>query len=184
MKARLLQKLLGTDRPCTNHKEYIAVGSALCHDLFSVNKVTLKVKYALDTWGKGRESLMGKSNDELLGIYDKLHEMIASGEIRDIIDGDDVIENQLTVYTVTDGQLVKTFTDAYGWPNVTVSGVMMYNNDHFKTEIEAIEDGISEYESGAKMMDERIAEIEADLEKAKARKSMYEGYVVHLKSLK
>ncbi len=34
------------------------------------------------------------------------------------------------------------------------------------------------------MMGERIAEIEADLEKAKARKSMYEGYLAHLKSLK
>ncbi len=184
MKARLLQKLLGTDRYCSNHKEYIAVGSALCHNLLSVNKSTLKVTYALDTFKQGRKCLENKGDEELLGIYDKLEELVASGEIHDIINGDDVIENPLTVYTVKDGQLIKTYTDAYGWPNVTVSGTLMYNNDHFKTEIEAIEDGIEEYEAGAKMMGERIAEIEADLEKAKARKSMYEGYLAHLKSLK
>ena len=56
MKARLLKKLLNdTSYSVSNNKEYIAVGSPLCHDLMSVNKETGKVKYALDTFGKGRE---------------------------------------------------------------------------------------------------------------------------------
>ena len=51
MKARLLKKLLNdTGYAVSNHDEYIAVGSPLCHDLISVNKQTLNLKYALDTW--------------------------------------------------------------------------------------------------------------------------------------
>ena len=56
MKARLLTKLLNnTGYRVNNNKDYIAVGSPLCHDLISVNKQTLKVKYALDTFREGRK---------------------------------------------------------------------------------------------------------------------------------
>jgi hypothetical protein len=54
MKARLLKKILNnTGYIINNKRDYIAVGSPLCHDLISVDKKTLKLKYALDTWGEG-----------------------------------------------------------------------------------------------------------------------------------
>ena len=85
MKARVLKKLLNdTEYLVADHGEYIAVGSPLCHKLISVDKATLKVTYALDTYGGGRKSL---DNKELKAIWDKLHELIESGEIKDIIEG-------------------------------------------------------------------------------------------------
>jgi hypothetical protein len=184
MKARLLKKLLNdTGYSVSNHKNYIAVGSPLCHDLISVNKETLNVKYALDTFRKGRECLEDKTNGTLLFIWDKLHELIENGQIHDIINGKDEIENPLPVFSIEEGQLIESVTDFYGWPNTDENGICMYENTHFKTKEEAIQKGISEYGYAEKNTLERIKEIENDLLKAQERLELYRGYLLHLQSL-
>lgn len=188
MKARLLKKLLNdTGYSVSNNDEYIAVGSPMCHALISVNKETLKVKYALDTFREGRKCLEGKSNskgeNELLFIWDKLHELIESGQIQDIINGKDEIENPLPVFTVDDGKLVESVTDKYGWPNTDDNGICMYENTHFPTAKQAIEYGISEYKAGEENTLRRIKELEEDLSKVKERLEKYRGYLSHLQSL-
>lgn len=188
MKARLLKKLLNdTGYSVSNNDEYIAVGSPMCHDLISVNKETLKVKYALDTFREGRKYLEGRSNskgeNELLFIWDKLHELIESGQIQDIINGKDEIENPLPVFTVDDGKLVESVTDKYGWPNTDDNGICMYENTHFPTAKQAIEYGILEYKAGEENTLRRIKELEDDLSKVKERLEKYRGYVSHLQSL-
>lgn len=188
MKARLLKKLLNdTGYAVSNNRDYIAVGSPLCHDLISVNKETLKVKYALDTFREGRKCLEGKSNskgeNELLFIWDKLHELIENGQIHDIINGKDVIENPLPVFTVKDGKVIESVTDKYGWPNTDDDGVCMYENTHFPTAKQAIEYGISEYNAEKENVIRRIEEIESDLSKAKERLSTYESYIAYLEDL-
>ena len=188
MKARLLKKLLNdTGYLVSNNDEYIAVGSPMCHDLISVNKETLKVKYALDPFREGRKSLEGKSNskgeNELLFIWDKLHELIENGQIQDIINGKDEIENPLPVFTVDDGKLVESVTDKYGCPNTDNNGICMYENTHFPTAKQAIEYGISEYKAGEENTLRRIKELEDDLSKVKERLEKYRGYVSHLQSL-
>ena len=188
MKARLLKKLLNdTGYAVSNNRDYIAVGSPLCHDLISLNKKTLTVKYALDTFREGRKCLEGKSNskgeNELLFIWDKLHELIESGQIQDIINGKDEIENPLPVFTVDDGKLVESVTDKYGWPNTDDNGICMYENTHFPTAKEAIEYGISEYKAGEENTLRRIKELEDDLSKVKERLEKYRSYVSHLQSL-
>lgn len=182
MKARLLKKILNdTGYSVSNNKEYIAVGSPMCHDLISVNKKTLNLKYALDTWREGRKSLEEKS--ELLFIWDKLTELIASGEIKDIIDGKDKIENPLPVFTVEDGELVESITDKYGWPNTDDNGVCMYENTHFPTKEQAIEYGISEYKAGLEFAIDNAKEKEKELFKANERVEKYQSYIVHLENL-
>lgn len=185
MKARLLRKLLNDPGyTISNNEDYIAVGSGLCHDLISVDKKTLKIKYALDTWREGREALLKKNSILLLSIWDKLQELIDSGEIKDIIEGKDDIDPKLPVYTVKKGKLVKSYTDEYGWPNITEDGELMYDNTYFKTRIEAIEYGIREYESGAEMSKRRIEQIEEDLKKWKGILNEEIEHVKHLKLLK
>lgn len=188
MKARLLKKLLNdTGYSISNNDEYIAVGSPMCHDLISVNKETLKIKYALDTFREGRKCLEGKSNssgeNELLFIWDKLHELIENGQIQDIINGKDEIENPLPVFTVDGGKLVESVTDKYGWPNTDNNGIRMYENTHFPTAKQAIKYGISEYKAGEENTIRRIKELEDDLSKAKERLEKCRGYVSHLQSL-
>ena len=188
MKARKLKQILNdTGYAISNHEDYIAVGSPLCHDLISVNKKTLNVKYALDTFHEGRKCLENKTNSkgecELLFIWDKLHELIESGEINDIITGKDIIDNPLPVFTVENGLLVESLTDKYGWPNTDDNGVCMYENTHFKTKKEAIQYGIEEYTAGAKNVKERIKDIESDLLKAKQRLETYNKWVEYLQGL-
>jgi len=182
MKARLLTKILNnTGYTVNNNTDYIAVGSPLCHNLISVDKKTLKLKYALDIWNKGRESI---DDDELLFIWDKLQELIDSGQIKYLIEGVDVIENPLPVYTVEDGKLIETFTDRYGWPNVTINGDIMYENTYFKTKLEAIEYGIKEYEAGMKMVQNTIDERRKELKEMEERRSIYSLFVYDLSELK
>ncbi len=185
MKARLLKKILNdTGYTVNNNKEYIAVGSPLCHDLISINKKTLKLKYALDTWREGRAALAkdGKPT-ELLFIWDKLQELIDNGQIRDIIEGDDIIENPLPVFTVEDGSLIETTTDKYGYPNTTVSGDIMYENTHFPTKLQAIMYGIEEHKAGVSIWKRRIAELEKELAEKMADLQEEEGYVKTLEAL-
>lgn len=185
MKARLLKKLLNdTGYSVSNHKNYIAVGSPLCHDLMTVDKKTLKVKYALDILHEGRKCLENKDYPELLFIWDKLHELIATGEIQDIINGNDVIENPLPVWTFEDGKLIESHTDKYGWPNTTYEGYTMYENTYFDTKEKAIEKGLSEYTYGLKHRIEQMSELVIKLQEQQQRLETIHGYVEHFKALK
>lgn len=181
MKARLLRRILNdTKYIINNNDDYIAVGSALCHDLITVNKKTLKLKYALDTWHEGRSSI---KHDELIFIWDKLQNLINSGEINNIIEGQDKILNPLPIFTVRNGRVVKSFTDKYGWPNVTIDGDLMYENTWFKTELEAINYGIKEYKAGMNMVQRTIDEKRKELKEFEERRSIYSLYVFNLEEL-
>jgi len=141
MKARELQKYLNTSRTVHETKDNICVASAICHKLITIDKKTLKLKYALDAFNEGRESL---KDDELLSIWDKLQGLIDSGKIKYYIDGVDKIDKKLPVYWCDNGILKEDFTEKYGWPNVTQSGELMYDNTHFKTSREAIKSGLKD----------------------------------------
>ena len=182
MQARKLKALLNnTGYTVAFYGKYIGIGSPLCHDLIRLDVENGNLKYALDTWRKGRESVL--HHEELTFIWDKLKELVDSGEINEIINKNDVIENPLPVYTVRDGILLCTTTDAYGWPNVTAEGFLMHDNDYFKTIPEALEFGIKEYEYTVQSVEERIAEVEKDLDRLKLRKQHYSNIVAGLKLL-
>lgn len=173
MKARLLKKLLNnTNYTISNQEDYIAVGTGLCHKLFNVNKKDMTIRYALDTFGQGRKCFEKKSPDEtdlkLLFIWDKLHELVDAGKMREIINGKDEIDNPLPVFTVDDGKLIESKTDFYGYPNIDDDGNIMYENTHFPTKEQAIEYGISEWKSYEENLLNRIKGIESDLSKAKS----------------
>ena len=180
MKARLLKQLLNdTEYQVADHGEYVAVGSALCHNLISVNKATLEMAYALDTFGKGRDAL---GNVELVAIWDKLHELIASGDIQDIIEGQDDIANPLPVYTADDGQIIESTTDAYGWPNVTADGKMMYDNTYFKTKKEAVEYGIIDLAAGISLIDGDISRLKKNLDEKRKQRNLYNRQLIDVRN--
>lgn len=181
MKARMLRKILNNTGYHVNNKpDYIAVGSPLCHDLISVDKETLKVKYALDTFHKGREAL---GNDELIFIWDKLHELIDTGQIHEIITGIDEIVNPLPVFTSENGKLIETFTDHYGWPNTTIEGFIMYDNAYFPTRRQAIDYGITEYGLAVESINIQICEKQKELGKVKERLEEYKRYIEYFRTL-
>ena len=156
MKARYLKHLLGdTGYIIHDCDEYIAVGSPLCHDLITVDKGTLLVKYALDTFKQGREAIRSK---ELEAIWDKLHELIKSGEIKEIIQENDVIDNPIPVYESRDGEVFSHVTDKIEWPNTTHTGRLIYNNTFFATRKEAVEYSMRECGYAIKMFSDNLVE--------------------------
>ena len=188
MKARLLKQILNnTGYNVHNKPDMICIGSPLCSDLISVDKKTLNIKYALDTFREGRKCLEVKSNskgeNELLFIWDKLHELIENGQLNDIINGDDILENPLPIFRVKGGKLIETFTDAYGYPNVTISGELMYENEYFKTKEEALKEGIEEYEYWLKHMNNQIIEREKEISEKRQDIIELNNNILHLKSL-
>lgn len=178
MKARLLRKLLNnTGYTIADHGKYIGIGSPMCHNLLSVDKETLKIKYAIDTFKKGKKSL---TCEALVVIWDKLDELIESGELQEIITGQDQLDNPLPVYTVTDGKLIETLTDEYGWPNVTIDGQQMYDNNYFKTKVEAIQYGIDDTNAGLKFLEENLARHRDDIQKLLNRQEKEDADLTHL----
>jgi hypothetical protein len=149
MKARLLSELLNNPGYIIHDKgKFICVGSPMCDDLISMDKETLKIKHALDTFHEGRKSI---KSEVLQRIWDKLHELAETGEIQDIINGIDKIENPLPVFIADNGVVRESVTDKYGWPNTTIDGELMYNNSHFPTRKQAIQHGIEDMKAAREM---------------------------------
>lgn len=182
MKSRKLKKILNdTGYIVNNQEDYIAVGSPLCHNLISVDKKTLKIKYALDTWNTGRQSV--GHHEELGFIWDTLQELINNGEIHDIINGNDEIDNPLPVYTIEGGKLIETWTDEYGWPNTTIDGTIMYENTHFKTRKQAIENGIRDYKNRYEYKREYFEELKEKIKKTEEDYSFIQQTINYLNTL-
>lgn len=171
MKIRHLLTLLNnTGYTVSNHDTYLAIGGPYCHDLLAVDVKTLKIKIALDTFREGRKYLQ-RSNGEMLFIYDTLVKLIESNQIQDILIGDDEIENPIDVYTVKNGELIKTQTDKVGWPNLTKEGWLMYDNTFFTNIDDAIDYGIREYTAWKQLHIEQLDELK---EKIKEREEKIE----------
>ena len=169
MKAQYLKELLKCNYTVADHGKYIGVGSSLCHDLIKLDKKTMKVSYALDTWRQGKECLKDKDSTLLLDIWNKLEELVESGEIKTILEEDDTIENPLPVYYEQDGEVIKTYCTEYGWPNTTIEGRLMYANDHFKNPVDAAKNGLRDAGLGVKNYKELIVERMKDVDKFKIR---------------
>jgi hypothetical protein len=180
MKARILKALLNNTDYIVHHVDgHVCVGSPMCHDLISLDKETLKLKYALDTFKTGRKSLSSKG---LEFIWDRLEELIKTGQINDIIQGDDTVENPLQVFCFQNGKISESLTDAYGWPNTTLDGQLMYENSWFKTRIEALTHAAEELKSEIKWCQKSIEEMRAELTKREQRLASFEEQSTQINS--
>ena len=133
MKAQKLKKLLGTGYIVAFYKgykanNYIGIGSPYIGDIIHLDCVTLKVSYSRD---RKEEDL---AFPELIEASQKLKKIIASGDIQDIISGDDDPEvNNIPVFYEENGDIKQTFCAELGWPHTTITGELMYENSHYPT---------------------------------------------------
>jgi len=131
------------------------------------------VKYALDTFNKGRPYLVSKGNDEILFIYDKLTELSETGEIEKFFDGDDVIDNPMTIYTYDykTNQIIEKFTERgkCEWPNTTTSGEIIYENTHYEKREDCVESELRQQNYKIENCENRIEDYQEKLENAKAQ---------------
>ena len=115
-------------------------------------------------------------------IWDKLTELVSSGELKTIIENNDSAEGMFPVYSCPNGVIKKQFADIFGYPNITHNGEMMYENTFFKTEQEAIKYGIEDMGYAIKNYSNRIYDMEKETEQRKAELSKCIGLLENLKS--
>lgn len=185
MKARLLKHLLNdTKYTVADFDDCIGLGSSLCHDLIKLNKETLTISYALDAFREGRKCLMGRDDGHLLFIWDKLQELANSGEIKEIISGNDEIENPIPVfYGNHDHEIIESYTDKMGWPNTTYDGKQMYDNTHFPSRVVAIQQELVDAQIGSRNISETIEELKEKLDRLVSRKQVHDSAVARFEKV-
>lgn len=161
MKARKLKEILNTGYIIHQTNDKICIASPYISDLISVDKKTFKIKYALDTFNEGKSSV---NNGELLDIWNKLEDLIQNGEFQDIINGNDELKNPIEIYYEEDGIIKTTYTDEYGYPNVTYDGYIIYNNIYFTDKLfcknKAIKDYLESIETYNSYIQQQVKEVD------------------------
>ena len=170
MKAQYLKQLLNkTGYNVHAQGRRVCIGSLMCSDLISVNIDTMEIRYALDTFNKGWRSefsLESKSSSdrELYLICVKLEELIKTGELLEIFNSKDELENPIKVYTCENGELIEHNATGYGWPNTTENGELIYDNTHFNTAKAALLNAIEKCKSNINFLTRREKELHKELE--------------------
>lgn len=149
MKARELQKYLGTARTFHAKDGLICVASAYINNLVALNVETGHLSYALG----------GRPKDvELESICQGLESL--TKEQRDYYwSGADEINEPITLYYADDNGDVKTaITDSLRFPNVTDDGVLIYSNTHFESEKELLDYEIDNAKLAIKWLNQSVSE--------------------------
>ena len=141
MQARKLKEILNTTYTIQETEDKICISSYYVTDLISINKKTLALNYALDTFHEGINAL---KSEELEKIWDKLTEMIKDNTIRDIINNNDSIDGMKKFYYFDHNsrEIIESYTDKYSWPNVDYTGKLIYDNNCFTNKQDAVKYGI------------------------------------------
>ena len=170
MKAQYLKKLLDTGYDVADFGDYIGIGNGYVHKLIKLDKKTMNISYALDTFHKGKECLKDKDDTALLNIWNKLEELIKSGEIKEILEGNDTFDKPIPVYYEEDGEIIETYCYELGWPNTTITGKLMYENTHFKDPLTAAREALTGSKITIVFMKESIEEKKKELLKKELNK--------------
>jgi hypothetical protein len=184
LRIQKLKELLGTGYIVAFYKgykknDYIGIGTGYVHDIIHLDCVTLKVSYSMD---RKEEDL---SFQELKDASKNLKKLIASGEIQDIISGDDDPEiNNIPVFYEENGDIKQTFCAELGYPHTTITGELMYENSYYPTGREAAESSYSSEESHIREL-ARIDDMIKDFhEKIEAQKKWKQEAIDHRRKLK
>lgn len=173
MKARKLAALLNTRYIVHDGGKTINIGSPLCSELVTMEKDSKRLRCALG-W-RDKYAKPEPDKDGPFAIWEGMERLIASGEIEDILGGDDEIENPVPVFWSKRGEIFESTTDQIGWPRTTREGRLMHDNDAFATREEAVRDAVHWAWHNLKNAREREQTLLRDLEEVRARIAETEG---------
>lgn len=149
MKARELQKHLGTIRAIHAKENLICVASSYIHNLVALNVENGNLAYALG--GRPKDAELEKICQGLESLTKEQREYYWYGL--------DDIKNPITLYYADDEGNVKTaITDSLDFPNVTDDGVLIYSNTHFESEKELLDYEINNAKLAIKWLNQSVSE--------------------------
>lgn len=108
----------------------ICIGSPYIHDI-----IAIRIKDARLV--KPYPESDYRINDELARYNEALKEDEKNGVLLKLIETPDTFAENLPVFTIEKGAVVREVCEEYGWPNTTHTGAIMYENTYFKTRKEA-----------------------------------------------
>lgn len=136
----------------------IHVGVSYVPSMFSVDMKTGAVQQ--------RSSLL--SDSALRPLYERLKNEQA--HLVSVLTRPDSFGDTYPVYTYTkNGEVVERRCEAYGWPNVTTDGELMYENMFFRTRNAALNECISSLSCSLNFLDVAIEEQEKRLQELRER---------------
>jgi chromosome segregation ATPase len=169
MKIKTLKNILNTGYILQHRTDTgnLCLGSSFVSDLIEVDRKTLKIRVSC---------IFNERHTELVRLRDKLQELIDSGEIQDIFENNDVIENPITIYRSIylgeDYVVQKTVCETFGYPNTDIDGYLQYENTHFLSAKEALEHAIRNEEAGISGNDRTIEQVVKQLYEAVQDRTM------------
>lgn len=150
-----IKEYFGIKHIVHGHDGKIFIGSAYCSKLIIIDNETGNID-------KNSFSNIGEQYPELLKLLTAHKETILI-----LIKENDKFSASLPVFTFDGQNIIEKQCEAYGWPNVTHDGELMYDNTFFKKRLKAIEYGIKDTEIGIRNFRDRIADYEQELIKSK-----------------
>ena len=144
----------------------ICIGSSYVHNIIVI-RPGLKI---------GRSHIGGAEMMRLVAAMEA-----DRSKLRALIEAPDTFAASIPVYTFTyDGEIVKKFCEAPGWPNITHDGQLMYDNTHFLDRAQAVAKARAELEASVQHRKDRCAWLRVELTQAEERRWAAEGAVARL----
>lgn len=125
---KALKKEFNIEHIVHKQDDKICIGSVYCSELISI-----------DMDGQIKHSSIVEPNKGELGQILYALQKMPPEKLRALIMEPEIFGTTKTVYTeLSRGRIKAVQCEEYGWPNVTVTGELMYDNSHFKKRKEAL----------------------------------------------
>lgn len=138
----------------------ICIGSGYIHNIMIIDKNTgeLIKPYSNDRW---------ITNDDLQRYQSEMDN--DPEKLKELVFREDTFEKNIPVYTFDGAEIIQEYCEELGWPNVTHTGNMMYENTHSQDVETVVKWAKREAEAIIENGKERIKEVERDLRAVKDR---------------
>jgi hypothetical protein len=149
-------------------KEHYRIGHAVC---VTDKGICIGSPYIHDLIIVGLDGTIIKADDgrvnEDLKRY--MAEMKADPEkLREVVQSPDTFKASIPVYTYDGGNIMEEKCEKTGWPNVTHTGHMMYENTYSPDRRKAVKWAKANAKAGIELGQRRVSEIKADLARIEA----------------
>ena len=150
-------------------EEGICIGSPYIHNIIVIG---------FD--GLFRKRYQSRGNSDLDRYQQEMDEDL--GKLKHLIETPDSFERSVTIWTYDGGEILEKQCEEPSWPNVTHDGQMIYENTFSTDRDQVVRWARADAEAWRQFAVEKVAEVEEQLEKSKARLVEVEANIQALQS--
>ena len=137
--------------------QYICIGSPYVHDIIAISAADGRV---IKRYRDGRS--VNPDLERYQAAFDR-----DPGKLREMVETADSFGPTHTIWTWKDGEIIEKQCEELGWPNVTIDGLMMYENTFSTDRSKVIQWAIENAKAARSNYEQRVEEHLKALEKSK-----------------